>query len=146
MIRDDEAPPAAGGGFPSEKAGSPPEKGGSPAEKGGSRPEKGDPPPEERGREGVDWFWVLTTPVTIHRDKMLVLELESQYEFVPVFRSKAEAAAVLSKMADKNYVIQAMHRGDLRDFAASGRLRVHTVNGEGRVVGVWDDDLPSREN
>jgi hypothetical protein len=86
----------------------------------------------------VDWFWVLSTPITIHRDKMLVLELESQYEFVPVFSTREEASGVLARLGGQEYVVQAMHVDDIRKFALSMGLRVHTVNGEGRIVKVWD--------
>ncbi|MDR2406387.1 MAG: hypothetical protein LBE27_08475 [Deltaproteobacteria bacterium] len=93
---------------------------------------------ETRGREGEDWFWVLSTPITIHRDKMLVLELESQYEFVPVFPTREEAERVLARLSDEGYVVQAMHVNDIKDFALSKTLGVHTVNGEGHIVKVWE--------
>ena len=93
----------------------------------------------EKGREGIDWFWLLAAPVTVHRDKMLVVELESQYEFMPVFISKDDAGEVLAKLQDQNYAIQAMHEQAIRRLAASKNLKIHPVNGEGRIVKIWED-------
>jgi hypothetical protein len=59
---------------------------------------------------------------------------------VPVFPSREEASKVLSRLKDKNYVLQAMHEKDIRNFASSMGLGVHTVNGEGHIVRVWDDN------
>jgi hypothetical protein len=91
----------------------------------------------KKGQEGLDWFWVITSPVTAFRDQMLVLELDGVHEFVPVFSRRAEAEAVLKRLGASGRAVQAMHQEDIRRFAKEKGLGVRTVSGEGRIGEAW---------
>jgi hypothetical protein len=98
------------------------------------------PEGDKKGEEGVDWFWVITSPITIFRDKMLVLEVDG-LGLTPVFTTRAAGEAFLKRLDTTDWhEVQAMHVKDIRDFKAAERLDVVTLDGEGKVLGVWDKE------
>jgi hypothetical protein len=86
--------------------------------------------------ESREWLYVLTAPVTIHRDRMLVLESGGE-DFVPAFRDRDSAAAFLERLgspAADDHIVQAMHLVDVRKFALESSLIVLTLDGAGAVL------------
>jgi hypothetical protein len=98
------------------------------------------PEGEKKGVEGVDWFWVITSPITIFRDKMLVLEVDG-LSLTPTFRTREAGAAFLKRLDSKEWhEVQAMHVQDIMDFKTLERLAVVTLDGEGKVLEVWEKE------
>ncbi|MDR2350626.1 MAG: hypothetical protein LBF41_08435 [Deltaproteobacteria bacterium] len=94
---------------------------------------------EVPGRPGVDWFWVLVSPITVSRDKMLVLEVDGE-DVAPVFKNKEDGESFAEKVNPPDpHRAQAMHADDIRDFARLEALRVVTCDGEGTIEEVWED-------
>jgi hypothetical protein len=107
----------------------------------------GDPPPAVgqdpdgaptgpvKAEAGVDWLYVLTAPVTNHRDKMMVMDL-GDVSIAPVFRSRAEGESFLKILSPpEEYSVQAMHLTDIKEFADSQGMVALVLDGEGRLVG-----------
>jgi hypothetical protein len=85
-------------------------------------------------RAGVDWFFVLTAPVTSLRDKMMVLEVQGM-SVAPAFASRDEGAAFLGRLAPpEEYTVQAMHLLDIRDLVAAQDTAFVLMDGEGRFL------------
>jgi hypothetical protein len=96
------------------------------------------PEGDKKGQEGVDWFWVLTSPITIFRDKMLILEVDG-VNVTPVFAVREEGESFLERVNPTEWhVVQAMHVTDIRKFAVNERLGIITLDGEGKILQVWD--------
>jgi hypothetical protein len=93
------------------------------------------PPSPDEDPEAREWLYVLTSPVTVHRDKMLVLESDGE-EFMPAFADRASAEAFLERLGDpaSGHSVQAMHLIDLRKLAQEKSLPVLTLDGNGGVL------------
>ena len=97
------------------------------------------PPSPDEDPEARKWVHVLTHPVTIHRDMMMILDA-GELEFIPVFQDRGAAEAFLSRLgppAADEYDIQAMHIIDVRKFAGEKGLKVMTLDGQGAVLDSW---------
>jgi hypothetical protein len=90
-----------------------------------------------------EWLFVLTYPVTIHRDNMLVIESE-EGDYIPVFSARGEAEIFLEKVGgEETYlVVQAMHVFDARKLAKEKGLDLVSMSGIGQVLGRWSHALP----
>jgi hypothetical protein len=91
------------------------------------------------------WLWVLAAPITVNRDKLLVLEDEAG-DYLPVFKAKEDGRAFLKRLnpeGDKNWQAQAMHLVDLKALAAEKLYRLLILSGEGQVLERYG---PSPEN
>ncbi|MDR1164477.1 MAG: hypothetical protein LBO66_01145 [Deltaproteobacteria bacterium] len=89
-----------------------------------------------KGEAGVDWFYVLTRPITQNRDTLLVLEIGEE-SVAPVFVSREDALGLRGLMGDDRFVAQAMHKLDIAKFASQNSLTVKTVSGGGRILADW---------
>jgi hypothetical protein len=90
-----------------------------------------------KGQEGVDWFWVLTSKITIFRDKMLILDID-ETTVAPVFKSRKEALDFLARLdPQEKHMAQAMHVLDIKQFAQTELLGIVTLDGDGRILEVW---------
>ncbi|MDR3153282.1 MAG: hypothetical protein LBW85_03190 [Deltaproteobacteria bacterium] len=111
-------------------------------------PERAEEPALEgplKAEAGVDWFFVLTAPVTKFRDKMMLLEADG-VSFAPVFREKAAGEAFLRRLAPpEEYSVQAMHRLDIEELAASQRAEALVLDGEGRILAGIEGVAEGRE-
>lgn len=88
----------------------------------------------EKAKAGVDWFFVLTAPITAVRDKMMVLEAEGM-SILPAFTGKGEGEAFLKRLAPPEpYAVQAMHLVDIGEFAESHGTSAVLMDGEGRLI------------
>jgi hypothetical protein len=105
------------------------------------------PSNEQEHPQARQWLWVLTAPLTIHRDSILVLEDDSG-EYVPIFADKQEAdhfLKLLDEKASKRYVVQAMHLFDLQKFAREKGFSLTTLTSAGQVIKRWSP-LDQAEN
>ncbi|MDR1488054.1 MAG: hypothetical protein LBT62_08715 [Deltaproteobacteria bacterium] len=85
------------------------------------------------------WLWVLTVPLTVNRDSMLVLEDESG-DYVPVFEDRENAESFRALFAEKaadDYNCQAMHLFDLQKFACEKGFLLTTLDGQGQILERW---------
>ncbi|MDR3135583.1 MAG: hypothetical protein LBU69_05765 [Deltaproteobacteria bacterium] len=89
------------------------------------------------------WLWVLTYPVTVNRDNMLILEGDGG-DFIPVFTERPEAETFLGRLGGEEtyFQVQAMHLFDARKFAKEKSLDLVTLTGLGQVLDRWDFKLP----
>jgi hypothetical protein len=88
------------------------------------------------------WMWVLTYPVTINRDNMLILESDGA-EYIPIFKEREEAENFLLRLGpEMDYVVQAMHLFDARKFAKEKSLNLVTLSGLGQILEYWDHKSP----
>lgn len=94
--------------------------------------------------EARKWLYVLTTPVTIHRDQMLILESDGE-EFLPAFLDRDSAELFLERLGDPGggYAVQAMHLIDVRKLASDRGLPVIALSGEGGVLSGWGPEEAS---
>jgi hypothetical protein len=92
------------------------------------------------------WLWVLTRPITINRDTMLVLD-SGEGEFIPTFNDRTEAETFLDRLGGQEleYQVQAMHLLDARKFAMEKSLDLLTLSGEGKVLERWEHSTPLEE-
>jgi hypothetical protein len=109
------------------------------------------PSPDEHP-QARSWLFVLTYPVTVNRDNMLVLESDLG-EYIPIFNERSEAEDFLDRVGGKElyYQVQAMHLFDARKFAREKSLDLVTLTGKGQILGRWDhkspvDDAPGGDN
>jgi hypothetical protein len=94
------------------------------------------PPTPGEDPEARRWLFVLTSPVTVHRDRMLILETDGP-PFLPAFLDKASAEEFLGRLgqpAAEPWVVQAMHLVDLRKLAGEQSVEVAALDGRGRVL------------
>jgi hypothetical protein len=100
----------------------------------------------EKAQAGVDWFYVLTAPITKTRDKMMVLEIQGM-DIAPAFASKDEGKAFLKRLAPPDdYAVQAMHIQDIREFMGAQKAAAALLDGEGRFLrALAGDPLPEAE-
>ncbi|MDR2611334.1 MAG: hypothetical protein LBG06_00295 [Deltaproteobacteria bacterium] len=95
-----------------------------------------------KAEAGVDWFFVLTAPVTRLRDKMMILEADG-LSFAPAFRARADGEAFLARLAPpEEYSVQAMHVLDIREFAGSEKLAALVLDAGGRILGALAGEIP----
>lgn len=100
-------------------------------------------PSEDEHPQARAWLWVITYPVTVNRDNMLILETDGA-EYMPIFRDKGEAEKFLEKIGGQEdyYQVQAMHLFDAKKFAREKNLDLVTLNGLGQVLESWDHNSP----
>jgi hypothetical protein len=100
-------------------------------------------PATEEHPQARAWLWVLTYPVTVNRDNMLILE-GGEGEYIPIFKERTEAESFLDRLGGRemDYQVQAMHLFDARKFAQEKALDLVTLNGEGRVLERWAHGSP----
>jgi hypothetical protein len=100
-------------------------------------------PSEDEHPQARAWLWVITYPVTVNRDNMLILETDGA-EYMPIFRDKGEAEKFLEKIGGQEdyYQVQAMHLFDAKKFAREKTLDLVTLNGLGQVLESWDHNSP----
>jgi hypothetical protein len=100
----------------------------------------------EKAEAGVDWFFVLTAPVTSLRDKTMILDVQGM-SVVPAFASREEGVAFLGRLAPpEEYAVQAMHLQDIREFMESQGTAAVLLDGEGRLVrALAGDPVPDGE-
>ncbi|MDR0622076.1 MAG: hypothetical protein LBJ61_09400 [Deltaproteobacteria bacterium] len=98
-----------------------------------------EPPSPDEHPQARSWLWVLTYPVTVNRDNMLILEGDGG-DYIPIFKERAEAENFLEKVGGKElyYQVQAMHLFDARKFAREKSLDLVTLTGIGQVLERWD--------
>ena len=98
-------------------------------------PRSADEDPEAR-----IWLFVLTTPVTVHRDQMLVMEADG-VDFMPAFLDRGSAETfreLLGPPASLDFVVKAMHLTDVRRLAAERGAFLKTLDGRGRILEIWN--------
>ena len=108
--------------------------------------EEGDivPPSPDEDPDARRWIYVLTRPVTIHRDNLLLLEDESG-EYVPAFNDKLSAAEFKERLGvpeTGDLVVQAMHLLDAVSLAAQRGSSVMLLDGSGAVLESWTVRAP----
>jgi hypothetical protein len=103
-------------------------------------------PEGEEHPQARTWLWVITYPVTVNRDNMLILETDG-VEYIPIFLDREQAETFLEKIGgqDDHYQVQAMHLFDARKFAREKALDLVTLTGTGQVLGSWDHESPIGE-
>jgi hypothetical protein len=102
-----------------------------------------EPPSENEHPLARAWLFVLTYPVTINRDNMLILEGDGG-DYIPVFTERDGAEAFLERLGGKEqyYQVQAMHLFDARKFAKEKSLDLVTLSGDGQVLDRWEHTSP----
>jgi hypothetical protein len=93
------------------------------------------------------WLWVLTFPVTVNRDNMLILESEGN-EYIPIFNERTEAETFLERLGGEelDYQIQAMHLLDARRFAQEKAIDLVFLSGIGQVLERWEHKSPIEDH
>ncbi|MDR1545974.1 MAG: hypothetical protein LBU12_04545 [Deltaproteobacteria bacterium] len=95
---------------------------------------EGQPPSADEDPLARRWLWVLTVPVTKHRDSMMLIEDEGR-DAAPYFGDRQAAEAFLERLGpESGGAAQAMHFFDLVKFAAGRGLTLIELDGAGRVL------------
>jgi hypothetical protein len=97
------------------------------------------PPSDDEDPDARIWLYVLTRPVTAHRDQMMVLESGGQ-DFMPAFWNREDADLFLGRLDAQEageFLIQAMHLLDLRKLAEEKAMGFVILDGEGTIVSGW---------
>jgi hypothetical protein len=104
------------------------------------------PPSEDEHPQARAWLWVLTYPVTVNRDNMVILEGEDG-DYIPIFKEKAEAEVFWEKIGGQElyYQVQALHLFDARKFAKEKALDLVTLTGQGQILERWNHNSPLSE-
>jgi hypothetical protein len=102
-----------------------------------------EPPSENEHPLARAWLFVLTYPVTVNRDNMLVLEGEGG-DYIPIFKDREGAETFLERLGGKDqyYQVQAMHLFDARQFAKEKSYDLVTLTADGRVLERWEHTSP----
>ena len=90
----------------------------------------------------LEWVWVLTSPITRHRDSIFVLELEdrdggARRRVVPVFEHREEAALIKARLCgDKadEHTEHSMRLSEVGEFAAKNKLEIMLLDAKGTIV------------
>ncbi|MDR2140731.1 MAG: hypothetical protein LBR11_02905 [Deltaproteobacteria bacterium] len=86
------------------------------------------------------WLWVLTAPITKHRDKILILE-DKFGDYTPFFLLKDEAQTFLQTLdpeGQMEFQSQAIHIFDLEALAKENNFRLLRLDSRGVLVGQWN--------
>ncbi|MDR1085395.1 MAG: hypothetical protein LBP22_11215 [Deltaproteobacteria bacterium] len=86
-----------------------------------------------------EWLWVLTEAITIHRDRLLILE-DEEGDYVPIFKTREAGQNFMNCLDPEgktDYQGQAMHLYDLRALAVKNSYRLLTLDSQGRIVESW---------
>lgn len=105
------------------------------------------PPSDDEHPQARNWLWVLTYPVTVNRDNMVIME-DADGDFIPVFAGRDQAGDFKQKLdgPDVQYFkVQAMHVFDARKFAKEKTMDLVTLNGEGQILDRWSHLSPVEE-
>ncbi|MDR2456831.1 MAG: hypothetical protein LBE49_09605 [Deltaproteobacteria bacterium] len=97
------------------------------------------PPSDDEDPDARIWLYVLTKPVTAHRDQMMVLESGGQ-DFMPAFWNQEDAESFLARLGSEEaaeFAVQAMHLLDLRKLAEDKAMGFVILDGEGGVLSGW---------
>lgn len=90
----------------------------------------------------LEWVWVLTRPVTKHRDSIFVLDLEDRDDgrrrrVVPVFEHREEAVlikpALCGDQAD-GHAEHSMRLSEVGEFAAKNKLEIMLLDARGAIL------------
>jgi len=90
----------------------------------------------------LEWFWVLTTPITKNRDSILVVEMKEKdsgdiRRIVPLFAAKEDAEHIKDRLCQdksRTYAPQAMRLSDIGNFAAKNETELMLLDAEGGIL------------
>ena len=90
----------------------------------------------------LEWVWVLTSPITRHRDSIFVLELEDRdgggrRRVVPVFEHREDAALIKGRLCGEKaeeHSEHSMRLSEVGEFAAKNKLEIMLLDAKGTIV------------